>query len=74
MVFFVLKGGEYALRYLRYKQLSRKIVKMSLVDKELRNISANERMFRLKIHKELFENKRFQCYPFYFFTYEIFSG
>jgi hypothetical protein len=35
MVFFVLKGGEYALRYLRYKQLSRKIVKMSLVDKEL---------------------------------------
>jgi hypothetical protein len=36
MVFFVLKGGEYALRYLRYKQLSRKIVKMSLVDKELK--------------------------------------
>jgi hypothetical protein len=35
MVFFVLKGGEYALRYLRYKQLSCKIVKMSLVDKEL---------------------------------------
>jgi hypothetical protein len=35
VVFFVLKGGEYALRYLRYKQLSRKIVKMSLVDKEL---------------------------------------
>ena len=35
MVFFVLKGGEYALRYLRYKQLSRKIVKMSLVDKEI---------------------------------------
>jgi hypothetical protein len=35
MAFFVLKGGEYALRYLRYKQLSRKIVKMSLVDKEL---------------------------------------
>jgi hypothetical protein len=37
-------------------------------------ISAYERMFRLKIHKELFENKRFQCYPFYFFTCEIFSG
>ena len=36
MVFFVLKGGEYALRYLRYKQLSRKTVKMSLVDKELK--------------------------------------
>ena len=35
MVFFVLKGGEYALRYLRYKQLSRKIIKMSLVDKEI---------------------------------------
>jgi hypothetical protein len=33
MIFFVLKGGEYALRYLRYKQLSRKIVRMSLVDK-----------------------------------------
>jgi hypothetical protein len=32
MVFFVLKGREYALRYLRYKQLSRKIVKMSIVD------------------------------------------
>jgi hypothetical protein len=31
-------------------------------------------MFRLKTHKELFENKRFQCYPFYVFTYEIFSG
>ena len=37
MVFFVLKGGEYVLRYLRYKQLSRKIVKMSLVDKELKS-------------------------------------
>jgi hypothetical protein len=37
MVYFVLKGGEYALRYLRYKQLSCKIVKMSLVDKELNN-------------------------------------
>ena len=37
MVFFVLKGGVYALRYLRYKQLSRKIVKMSLVDKELKD-------------------------------------
>jgi hypothetical protein len=36
MVFFVLEGGEYALRYLRYKQLSRKIVKMSLVDKEFK--------------------------------------
>ena len=35
MVLFVLKGGECALRYLRYKQLSRKIVKMSLVDNEL---------------------------------------
>jgi hypothetical protein len=35
MVFFVLKGGEYALRYLRHKQLSRKIVNMLLVDKEL---------------------------------------
>ena len=34
MVFFVLKGGEYTPRYLRYKQLSHKIVKMSLVDKE----------------------------------------
>jgi hypothetical protein len=39
MVFFVLKGGEYALRYLRYKQLNRKIVKMSLVDKELKSLS-----------------------------------
>jgi hypothetical protein len=30
-------GGEYALRYFkRYKQLSRQIVKMSLVDKELK--------------------------------------
>jgi hypothetical protein len=37
ILFFVLKGGEYALRYLRYKQLSRKIVKMSLVDKEQKN-------------------------------------
>ena len=39
MVFFVLKGGEYALRYLRYKQLSCKIVKMSLVHKELKTSS-----------------------------------
>jgi hypothetical protein len=48
MVFFVLKGGEYALRYLRYKQLSRKIVKMSLVDKELRlyNCSCEERIIK----------------------------
>jgi hypothetical protein len=42
MVFFVLKGGEYALRYLRYKQLSRKIVKMSLVDKELKLLKFTE--------------------------------
>ena len=36
MVLFVLKGGEYVPRYLRYKQLSCKIFKMSLVDKELK--------------------------------------
>ena len=39
MAFFVLKGGgggEYGLRYLCYKQLNRKIVKMSLVDKRLK--------------------------------------
>jgi hypothetical protein len=37
MVLIVLKGDEYALRYLRYKQLSCKIVKMSLVDKEFKS-------------------------------------
>jgi hypothetical protein len=30
MVFFVLKGGEYVLRYLRYKQLSIKSSKCRL--------------------------------------------
>jgi hypothetical protein len=53
MVLFVLKGGEYALRYLRYKQLSCKIVKMSLVDKEL-----NCPMQRFPRHLKCSHNER----------------
>ena len=52
MVFFVLKGGEYALRYLRYKQLSRKIVKMSLVDKELNNFQSGKDGVNVRMHRE----------------------
>jgi hypothetical protein len=44
MVFFVLKGGEYALRYLRYKQLSCKIVKMSLVKNSIHKKSKYVRL------------------------------
>jgi hypothetical protein len=49
----VLKGGEYALRYLRYKQLSRKIVKMSLVDKGFGSPRALRRLASSKLSRTL---------------------
>jgi hypothetical protein len=64
MVFFVLKGGEYALRYLRYKQLSCKILKISLVDKELKCLISLVGSLRIwKEHTKLF-NKFFNLFWF----------
>ena len=57
-------GGEYALKYLCYKQLSCKIVKMSLVDKELRGPLG-------KIHSLVWGRRnRFSSY----FAYELDFG
>jgi hypothetical protein len=56
MVFFVLKGCEYALRYLRYKQLSRKIVKifsLSIKSKQLNQHITSEKSTLARIANDV---------------------
>jgi hypothetical protein len=48
MVFFVLKGGEYALRYLRYKQL---VVKSSKCRLSIKSYKKHKTFFRIDVHQ-----------------------
>jgi hypothetical protein len=66
MVFFVLKGGEYALRYLRYKQLSLKSSKcpLSIKIKELLKLYVNLLYrFCVTLFLEIFWLKIICCPP-----------